>query len=69
MTEERGWLIEGDGPVWRSGNGYTEDSLKAIRYARQEDAERQIDCWRKLAESAEREIAPDYLVATEHIWS
>lgn len=73
MREEKAWLIGGDGPVWWTGGGYTDDSLKAIRYARQQDAEKQIECWREVAaldaEFAELKIDRDYLKATEHIWN
>ena len=59
---EFGWLIEIDGPMWWTGNAYphtwTKDSLKAIRFARKEDAMRMIGI----------EYLPD-AYATEHMWS
>lgn len=60
--EETGWLIESPGSGqphwWPGGYPYTADSLKAVRFARREDAE------------AVMRYMPDghLLRATEHVW-
>ncbi len=61
MNTETAWLIErgADGsPVYWNGSGWTDDSLEAIRYARQLDAEREILLSQRLAGSK----------ALEHMW-
>lgn len=59
---ELGWLIEKDGPLWIFCNGWggfdwTSDSLKAIRFARRQDAEQVM----QMIESADCK-------ATQHKW-
>lgn len=54
MIEETGWLIElkqsvSTQPTWwgesdEGALGWTTDNLKAVRFKRQEDAQRVIDC-------------------------
>ena len=69
---ETAWLIEipmstfGGPPVWWAGNyrtgslndSWSEDSLKAVRFSRKEDAQAVIDGTLRLKEA----------VATEHQW-
>jgi hypothetical protein len=64
MKEETGWLIERTHlgyPVWFAGSqSFTDDSLKAIRFSRQKDAQRYVDTSRLW-------VYRD-LKVTEHIW-
>jgi hypothetical protein len=56
---EVGWLIERKGEaLWWTGSGFSADSLQAIRFARQVDAERMMKHLRRAGD----------LVATEHEW-
>lgn len=69
MADETGWLVERDmgGPHWWGRHtptledddafGWTNDSLRAIRFARKEDAEMYIE-----------EVGWNDVVATEHMW-
>lgn len=67
MSEDTGWLIEHPhdpryGRVtWYSGkDGFTIDSLEAVRFARKEDAEREIDRFPV--------TLAKHLTATHHAW-
>lgn len=39
---EVGWLIEAPNLMWWTGDGWTFDSLQAVRFARRQDAEKMI---------------------------
>lgn len=65
MTAETGWLLErlvGNSPVWFDGtsqNHWTCDSIKAVRFARKQDAETIRDMLG---------MNTGLWVATEHEW-
>lgn len=66
-TTESGWLIElrGQSPQWwylgddgEDGQGWTSDSIKALRFARKQDAEAYI-----------ADVGWTEAFASEHMWS
>lgn len=65
------WLIEADTPIeerrWWEGQLWTDDSLKAIRFARKQDAQGVIDAVNRMMH---RIGADRWLKAhpTEHVW-
>lgn len=64
MTVETGWLIErlrNDRAEWWTGDGWTTESLDAVRFAREEDAQKMI--W------INAYTVFDDAFATEHSWS
>jgi hypothetical protein len=67
LTRETGWLIElrGQSPQWwylgddgEDGQGWTRDSLKALRFARKQDADAYIE-----------NVGWTGAFASEHEWS
>ena len=81
MNEERGWLIElqrgNESPQWLGVSNektmelYT-DSLKAVRFARQEDAEAMLKVYDYMAGFVRYQQGTTLLgklLVTEHVWS
>jgi hypothetical protein len=66
MNNESAWLIEAAGPVWWTGDSLSQysfdrDANKAIRFTRQEDAER-------VRNHLFNETIRVLTKTTEHIW-
>lgn len=67
MIDEIGWLIERQDTVsvralWWTGLGWTTESLDAVRFAREQDANKVI-ATRRFAELCDATVT-----ATEHMW-
>lgn len=57
-NEETGWLIESDtNPIWWTGDGWSVDSLNAVRFCREEDA------WKVISA-----LGIGCAKATSHMW-
>lgn len=79
MSDEIGWLIETPAgkykkPLWFSTGHHvlTDDSTKALRFARREDAENMLEWLLNLRDRDGRRLgfmfAKDCYVITEHMW-